>query len=393
MNNLSPSAATASGDVEALRRIVAVEPVWNGIVRIGEVAPSANRVLFHAGPKFDTIASVPAPVRNSLAFGCIYEGWAENWQAADALLDSGAIALRPAQDVGLLVPLAGVASPSMAAVRIADAGTDDARYCVLNEGAEIATRLGLRDDRLLDHHHWLNEEFADWLAGCLADPIAIFPLMLESFTQGDDGHAQTGAGSRLIAQALRQRAFDVPDRVSAFLDQSAAFALNIWMATIGLVSGAAAGVAGSSVVVRAGGNGVSFGYSIASDPHRWIVTKAPALSGNVDPKFGNSRPTDALGDSAVLDFFGLGGLNLHSAPALAAALATHLPADYLERAEGLLAGVHPRFGGRAVASVATRAVAKGKGPIILLGMIDAAGKSGRLGGGVVDTAGHMFVSA
>ena len=382
--------APAFVNEEALARVIAVRPRWDGIVKIGDVAPQNGPCLFHAGPAYTSAAAIPAPVRNSLAFGCLYEGWAKSWDEAEALIAAGKVAAKPAQDHGVLVPLAGVASPSMAAVRISDPATGRARYCVLNEGAEIATRLGRRDERLLQHHRWLNDEFADWLAGCVAEPLEVLPLMRESFTQGDDGHAQTGAGSRLIAGALQRRAFDTPARVAEFLKQAAAFALNVWMASIALASGAAEGVEGATLVTRAGGNGVTFGYMLAGEPGRWLISDAPKPVGTVEPQFAGSGPTGALGDSAVLDFFGLGGMNLASAPTLAANLAAHLPDDVLQRGTAVLGGKHPGLGGRMVGCLADRAAKAGKGPIILLGMIDAQGEAGRLGGGIVDTPGSMF---
>ncbi|WP_052699265.1 DUF1116 domain-containing protein [Hyphomicrobium sp. 99] len=388
LNDTGPATATAND--EALRRVIATRPRWDGVVKIGDVAPQKSPCLFHAGPAYDSAEVIPAPVRNSLAFGCLYEGWAKSWDEAEALIAAGAVAVEPAQDHGLLVPLAGVASPSMAAVRISDPASGRARYCVLNEGADIATRLGRRDERLMDQHRWLNGELADWLTGCLAEPLDVLPLMLESFSHGDDGHAQTSAGSGLIASALRRRAFDTPGRVSEFLNGAAAFALNIWMASIALKSSAAEGVEGSSLVSRAGGNGVTFGYVLAGEPGRWKISDALKPVGTVDPRFAGSGPTGALGDSAVIDFFGLGGMNLATAPVLAANLAAYLPDDALQRGAAILGGKHPGLGGRLVGCLADRAAKAGKGPIILLGMIDERGEAGRLGGGVVDVPGCVF---
>jgi len=385
--------ATAAANEEALRRVIATRPRWDGVVKIGEVVPQEGHCLFHAGPAYVAAEVIPKPVRNSLAFGCLYEGWAKSWEEAEALIAAGLVAVKPAQDHSLLVPLAGVASPSMAAVRVSDPATGRARYCVLNEGAEIATRLGRRDERLMDHHRWLNGEFADWLTGCLAEPLDVLPLMLESFRHGDDGHAQTGAGSRLIADALRRRAFDAPGRVSEFLKEAAAFALNVWMASIALKCSAAEGVQGSTLVSRAGGNGVTFGYMLAGEPGRWRISDAPKPVGTIDTRFAGSKPTGALGDSAILDFFGLGGMNLASAPILAANLAAHLPDDALHRGAAILGGKHPGLGGRMVGCLVDRAVQVGKGPIILLGMIDERGEAGRLGGGVVDAPVSMLKTA
>jgi hypothetical protein len=382
--------AVANANAEALRRIIAVRPHWNGVVKVSDVAPQSGHCLFHAGPGYDDAKSIPMPVRNSLAFGCLYEGWADSWEEAESMIASGEVAAKPAQEHDLLVPLAGIASPSMASIQVSDPATGRSRHCILNEGAEIASRLGRRDDRLVTHHRWLNGDLAEWLSACVADPLEIYPLMLESFEHGDDGHAHTGAGSRLVANALRRRAYDVPPQISEFLNSAAALALNVWMATIALASSAAEGVARSTLVTRAGGNGVNFGYMLAGEPGHWYRSSAAKPVGTVDPKHAGSLPTGALGDSAVLDFFGLGGLNLAKAPALASALAAHLPADALRRADNILAGKHPGFGGRMVTCSADKAASTGKGPIVLIGMIDARGEAGRLGGGVIDVPGNLF---
>lgn len=380
-------------DAEALARVVAARPLWTGVSRVDEITPGAGRALFHAGPPFAHPRDIPRPVLNSLAFGCLYEGWARSWEEADSLVALSGVRLLAAQDHGLLVPLAGVASPSMTALAVTDGVTGRVRHAVLNEGAQVASRLGRRDDRLAEHHRWLNGEFAAWLGDCLAEPVEILPALAASLGEGDDGHAQTLNGSRRLAAALRQRAAATPDRVGAFLDEAAAFALNVWMATVSVALAAAEGVAGTTLVTRAGGNGHSFGYSIGSEPRRWITAPAPVPRGPLIPDHASAAPAGALGDSAVLDFFGLGGMNLATAPGVRGAFGAYLPVDVLERGGLVLSGPHPGLDARRVVTSARRACEADAGPIVLLGMIDRQGEAGRIGGGVVDLPGSMFAAS
>lgn len=165
------------------------------------------------------------------------------------------------------------------------------------------------------------------------------------------------------------------------------------MAAVSVAAAAAEEVPASSLVTRAGGNGHSFGFSTAAAPRRWMISPAPPPRGTLAPEFAGREPTGALGDSAVLDFFGLGGMNLRSAPAVHRSLQASLPPDVLDRGAAILAGPHPGLGGRRVATSVRRMRDAGKGPIVLLGMIDRVGEAGRIGGGVVDVPAGLFAAA
>jgi hypothetical protein len=100
----------------------------------------------------------------------------------------------------------------------------------------------------------------------------------------------------------------------------------------------------------------------------------------------------AIGDSAVLDFFGLGGQALRHAPATLQALGDFAPTDALERPDQLLETRHLRLPIRTGVS-ATRIAQAGVVPIVLLGMIEATGLEGRIAGGAYEPAMDAFRAA
>jgi len=380
-------AADEGPDAQAMRSIAAVHPQWSGIRLVGSVTQGQAMRVYHAGPPYQTPQHIPAPVLNSMAYAVLLEHWASDFDGACALLRSGAVQTLTCQDHGLLVPLAGVLSPSMAVQEISDAASELAPcYAALNEGPTHATRLGRRDGLLLAHLQWLNGPFAQTLASRLSQtgPLALLPLMERAVALGDDCHARTLEGSQLVVGALQLPTDPAGLAAQHFLDSTNAFALNLWMGAAALCLKAAQGQPHATLVTRAGGNGVEFGIALAGRPGQWVCAPAPVPQGTVEPEHAGARALGALGDSAVVDFFGFGAQALACAPAVLKALAPALPPDALKRRHKVLQA--PSAPGRANATSALRCDANDCGPLVLLGMIDQAGQAGRIGAGCVDVA-------
>jgi hypothetical protein len=266
-------------------------------------------------------------------------------------------------------------------------------WVALNEGQRHATRLGRLDGELIQHLHWLNGAFGPWLAQCFASPLSLLPIMAQAHGCGDDCHSRTVVGSELIASALLKRAPQASEDVRTFLQDSPAFALNFWMGAAMLAASAVDGRAGSSIVTRAGGNGVEFGIQLAARPGEWVCMQAPVPVGELDAAHSERLAVGALGDSAIVDFSGLGGQSLRTAPLVAQAVKGALPHDALQRPMQVLASDKGDIADGLSATSAECCVSAGTGPLVLIGMIDAKGVAGRIGGGVVDVPVALFKRA
>ena len=199
---------------------------------------------------------------------------------------------------------------------------------------------------------------------------------------GDDLHSRTGAATRELLAALQRRGWD-DAQAAPFLAESPSFFLNLWMAACAAMLAAGGGVAGSSLVVGGGGNGQHFGIRGAADPTRWHVSQATPPVAPDGSASDVERHLPAIGDSAIVDLFGFGAMASppDAAPAAAgpAAGGTDLPAL---RAQ-LLQAPHPGLTAAAarVGITARGVVAIGQSPVVVLGILDKGGASGRLGGG------------
>lgn len=388
-------------DQEAIERLTRVRPAWVAMTTVADVLKDRNipsaRTLLHAGPPFPAWEVVPSPVRNSLALGVLFEGWAASIEEAFACLKNGEIGLAAAQDHDIVVPLAGVATPGMALHVVRDLNRDGAellKYSVINEGMHHALRLGTLDHKLVGHHQWLNQELAHFFSTALKSPIELYPPMGQSIRAGDNGHSRTIAGSQLLAQTLLSRVVTPrSDRITKFLEQSAALALNPWMAAAALALDAGAGVEQSSLVTRIGGNGYEFGIQVSGLPGRWFTEIADPPRGPVEKQYQGQQATGAIGDSAVIDAFGLGGGAIDYAPESVPGLGDYLPRDARDRAGRLFPQILNDVGGIRTGLTAATVASENVSPIVLLGMIEQSGRSGRIGGGIYEPPPSLFAEA
>ena len=99
----------------AFDRYLAAQPRLIDLVRANEVieglGPGQRRIL-HSGPPIDW-AEMCGPQRGAIAGAILFEGWADDLDAAEKLADSGEVALEPCHEHGAVGPMAGIISPSM----------------------------------------------------------------------------------------------------------------------------------------------------------------------------------------------------------------------------------------------------------------------------------------
>ncbi len=383
-----PAFELAPADGQALDRILAVRPRWHSMARAKDAIGLDPATLLHAGPPFASVGDICRPIMTSACLAAVFEGLAGDPDQAEAAIMAGEITLRPAQDRGVVMPLAAVLSASMWLQVVRDGGNPQhLTYAPLNGGNGPAPRLGLRSDDALVHLRWVNGPFQESLAQAFAKcggeaGLDLIELAAKGLAQGDDGHGRTGAATAALVAALSD---GLPKGSDArrFLEQGPSFFLNLWMAACKNILAAAEGQAGSSLITAAGGNGVTTGIQVAGQPKRWFTAPADPPHGDLGG-LGPERALGAIGDSAIVDMAGFGAMALSYAPAQQEALGAFAPADAQELPGRLFPRPHPGFGdlGLLMGLCAARVVEAGRAPIVSLGILDRTGAAGRLGGGI-----------
>ena len=313
-------AATA----ESVDRLIAARPVVVGIGRALDVIPGMRRdLILHAGPPVDW-GRMSGPTRGAVIGGLMYEGLVETPAAAERLAASGEVEFGPCHEHASVGPMAGVVTPSMPVWIVENGAFGNRAYATLNEGLGKVLRYGAYDDEVISRLHWMERTLAPLLQQALEShgPLDLRTLIAQALQMGDEVHNRNRAATSLLIEALAPHLVSVdadPGGIAAvlrFLDGNDHFFLNLSMAACKSSLDPAAGIAGSSLVTVMARNGTDFGVQVAGLPGRWFTAPAPMVDGLYLPGFGPADAAPDIGDSAITETAGLGGMAMATAPAI-----------------------------------------------------------------------------
>ena len=388
-------ATWTSADEAGLAAVLRVQPMLVDLKPAREAFDFPAHTLLHAGPPFQRWEDAPMAVLNSATAAAQFEGWSTNREQFIARLAAGELRLAPAQDHRCAVPLASVLSPSQFVQVVQDA-SDATRqaFSSLNGGSGPALRLGLPTPNVVEHLRWLNTSLATAIRPACQRGIALHPIADLALSEGDDLHGRTQAATRLLTEAFDADG-GLPALARDYLAASPSFFLNLWMAATKCMLSAAQGIEACSLVTALGGNGHSVGVQLAGRAGHWTTLPSTPPIGRLEPGFPPERSLPAIGDSAAIEAFGLGAMAFEHSPAQRQNFLPFLTCDPAERARALLMAPHPAFP-RTQARVglnARQAAASDKDLVVALGVIDAQGQAGRIGGGLWTSTPALFQHA
>ncbi len=373
----------SSATQQSYEQLTSIKPALSRIARLHEFLPDlADKSLFHAGPPYESIDAIPAPVLNSIVAMASFEGWALNERRVHTDLTECKIILRPAQDIGLVTPLAFIASPRTWCIEVADRAHPGRRFLSpLNDGPPpYALRFGTGSTEGQAIMHKLDNTVAADLAQHLKAGTPLIPMFADAIADGDDLHGHLAALQGRVSDmfdvdALSKESID-------YISDATQFVLNIVMASTGLMLKGGDDIEGSQMVTACGGNGVMLGYKLAGRGDRWLQFRAKAPIGQKFLHATARTVLPAIGDSAVIDAFGFGAANLRFCNTLCEALAEFVDDAFLtEAAHDPFIGPHPELplpGLKVGLDLSRPRTSLG----IMLGMVDAEGANGLIGRGI-----------
>ena len=383
----------------ALDRIVACEPILTGIEKAHIALGLQEGELGHAGPPFSDDEVLPAPVLNALAGAVMIEGWAKSFQEAQRMIESREVTLRSNHSLGVVSPMAGVVRPSQPLMRVENRNGEGVCYATFAEGGRRALRFGVYDDQVAEQLAFVETRVASQIAACLPkEGLAVLPLVAEGVRLGDEIHQRNIGGMYAFIKALPNLDKDVR---SWLLDNPQHF-LNYAMAAAKLSLDQARGIEGSSVVVAIARNGNMCGIQLAGTGDQWFCAPSGIPDGGFYPPFTVDDAQPDLGDSAIMESFGLGGTAAHCAPQMAEMLQTPCPEaisiGHLQRSFFLAkhSFVHPVLAGiegLGLGLDAQRVANEGVGVRIHTGIAHRNGKVGWIGIGAVTAPIACFTQA
>lgn len=335
-------------------------------------------------------------------------GWMEGLGSdpADALarLDRGEIPLMTNHDAGGVGPMSGAIGGSMPLLVARDAASDVTAWCPLNEGSGKVLRYGADDDEVVERLRWMGAVLGPALKRALdrRGPVDLLELQVRALRMGDECHHRTGAGTELLLGILEP---ELPADASDFIAGNHQFFLNAAMVSAKVALLCADDVPGSALVTAIARNGVEVGIRVSGLGGRWFSGPA-ALP---DPAalyegYAAEEMNPDLGDSAIVEAFGLGALAIAASPRSAPTVGLD-PADadaITARLRAIGAGVHPRLAWptaagpdeRAILGVDARAVVRERIlPPVHTGIAHVRPGVGQIGGGITHPPMAAFEAA
>ncbi len=387
----------------AVAALAQATPLLVDVVPARDVTPHhAAGGVSHAGPPIAPERMCP-PMRAALGVAMTIEGLAASPEEALALADAGEVPIVPNHDIGGVGPMAGVVTGSMPLLIARDEATGTTAWCPLNEGSGKVLRYGADDEEVVARLEWMRDVLGPELAAALgaAGPIDLVALQTQALLRGDECHHATGVCTELLLAALSDH---LSPEVRGFIDFNHQFGLNVAMVAAKLAMVCAEGHPGSSLLTVLARNGVEVGIKLSGTGGRWFV--GPAAMPDPASLFDGYTPADMnpdLGDSAIVEVYGLGGLAVAASPDAAAHVGLD-PADAEAITERLLAiatADHPVMrlptsSGEvpAILGVDARAVlATGIRPPVHTGIAHVRPGVGQIGGGVTHPPMEAFEQA
>ena len=388
---------------QALAALAVARPMLTTVRCAGDVVPAlAGGTVGHGGPPIEP-RSMCAPMRTALAVALVIEGRVGSAEEALGLLDAGEIALSPNHDLGGVGPMCGAVTASMPVLVARDEATGREAWCPLNEGSGKVLRYGADGAEVEARLEWMRDALGPSLAEALAQhgPLDLLKLQRRALELGDECHHRTHAGTQLAHDAL---AAWLPQDVRRFILGNSQFFLNLAMVSAKLALVCAEGVPGSALVTVIARNGVEVGVQLSGIQGVWFTGPAALPDpARLEPPFTAEDMNPDLGDSAIVEAYGLGALALSASPLSAPSVGLDVARtpEIMRALRRIAAAEHPFLrlaeDGRstpALLGIDGRAVVStGISPPIHTGIAHREPGVGQIGGGVTHPPLEAFTAA
>lgn len=409
LDRIAADPRRVEANARAVGSMMDARPHVAGIAVASEALGLGRRQFLHSGPPLDW-EQASGPMRGALIGALLFEGEADSPEEAERICAAGEIELAPCHGRSAVGPMAGVISASMPLYELVDEATGRSAYSNLNEGLGKVLRMGAYNSEVVDRLHWMKAVLAPVLASSFerSGPFDVRSLLAQALQMGDEGHNRNRAGSALflrsMAAAIAESGHPSDDvaEVFRFIDGNEHFVLNIVMPAAKLAADTARDIPGSTMVVAMARNGTEFGIQVSGTGDRWFTAPANTPEGILFTGFTADDVNPDIGDSTIMETYGIGGFAMACAPAIvrfvggSASLALEKTSSMYEitLAENPYLQIAAMdFRGSPTGIDVSRVVSTGLTPAVNTGMAGRIAGTGQVGAGLVDPPMSCFEQA
>ena len=309
---------------EAFRRINAAEPELVDIVTAGDVLPELDdHSIGHAGPplKWEDMCG---PLQGAILGAAVYEGMANTLEEAEQLVLTGKIRFISNHSMGCVGPMTGMITKSMPLFAVRNKTFGNMAYSTFNEGLGKVMRFGANGPEVIERLRWIQNDLGPAVKKALeiTGPVSLKVMISKALAMGDEMHQRNIAASCLFVRTIMPgivRAGLCADSLAAvtdFITGNDQFFLNLAMAAGKATMDPVKNIEHSCIVTAMSRNGTNFGIKVSALGDRWFESPVLQPKGLYFPGYSEKDANPDIGDSAICETFGIGGVAMGSAPAV-----------------------------------------------------------------------------
>lgn len=309
---------------KALKKLLSAKPMWIDIQKAIDIIPGMKKnLILHAGPPV-TWEKMCGPMKGAVIGALLYEGLAKTTEEAKELAGSGEIKFDPCHHHQTVGPMAGIVSASMPVIVTENEESGNLAFNTLNEGIGKVLRMGAYSPEVITRLKWMENVLGPVLQKAIrkAGKIDLKSIIAQALHMGDELHNRSRAASYIllakIAPYITETVDDVNDAVEVLKFQEAnihsflGFAMSSAKASLD----ACRNIEGSTMVTVMARNGRDFGIQVSGLGDEWFTAPAAVPDVLLFPGFSKDDVNPDIGDSAIMETYGIGGFAIASAPAI-----------------------------------------------------------------------------
>ncbi|SIS04576.1 Protein of unknown function [Peribacillus simplex] len=306
-----------------LSKIIGSAPFLVDVVPAKTVIDELNgKVLLHAGPPIK-YEEMTGPMQGSCVGAILFEGWAQTEEEAFVMLKAGEIQFIPCHHVNAVGPMGGITSANMPVLVVENRSEGNRAYCTMNEGIGKVLRFGAYSEEVVTRLKWMRDVLGPVLSKALKlteEGLNLNVMIAKAVTMGDEFHQRNIAASLIflkeVSPFILQADVDEKKRLEViqFLANTDQFFLNVAMATCKAILDGARTIQEGTVVTAMTRNGKEFGIRISGMGDEWFTAPVNTPQGLFFTGYSQEDANPDIGDSAITEAFGVGGMAMIAAP-------------------------------------------------------------------------------
>ena len=300
------------------------QPILTGVKLAHTVFAGMSRdTIMHSGPPIEW-ENMCGPMQGAVLGALRFEGLAKTDDEGLELIRANKVKFSPNHLHGAVGPMTGIITYNMPVFEVKNETYGNVAYSTINEGLGKVMRFGANDQEVIDRLTWFRDSLGPALdrAISLVGGINLRVIMDQALAMGDEMHQRNMAASSLFARVICPlvAGLVIDDaekaKITKFICANDQFFLNLAMTAGKAIADPAKGVKYSSIVTVMSRNGTDFGVKVSGTGEEWFVAAANMPEGLYFPGFGPDDANPDMGDSAIIEVIGLGGITMAASPSV-----------------------------------------------------------------------------